>query len=81
MRIAIDIMGGDFAPEAPIHGAVLASKELPEEVQLVLIGDQKTIEDGLKKHGANPADFDIVVYCCCMLMRTSLDDGMNYCLW
>lgn len=60
MKVAIDIMGGDFAPEATISGAILAYKELPKEVRLVLIGDKNLIESGLKKHGANPSDFDIV---------------------
>lgn len=37
-KIAIDAMGGDFAPRAAIEGAVLASAELPEDYQIVLIG-------------------------------------------
>ena len=60
MKIAIDIMGGDFAPEATISGAILAFKELPNDVRLVLIGDKNLIELGLKTHNANPSDFDIV---------------------
>ena len=31
MRIGIDIMGGDFAPQKTVQGAILAQKELPEE--------------------------------------------------
>ena len=37
MKIGIDILGGDFAPDANIAGAVLAKKELPQDAQLVLI--------------------------------------------
>ena len=47
MKIGIDILGGDFAPEANIAGAVLARKELPQDVRLVLIGDQDQILSGL----------------------------------
>lgn len=60
MKIGIDIMGGDFAPEATISGAVLAYKELPKEVRLVLIGDKELIISGLKGKGADPENFDIV---------------------
>lgn len=60
MKIGIDILGGDFAPDANIAGAVLAQKELPKDAELVLIGDQDTILSGLQSVGANPADFKIV---------------------
>src|SRR5687768_10798814 len=53
MKIGIDIMGGDNAPAATIEGALLASKALPPETKLVLIGDGDLIKDHLKKasHG------------------------------
>ena len=47
MKIGIDIMGGDFAPDATISGAILAYNELPKEVKLVLIGDESQIRAGL----------------------------------
>lgn len=43
MRIGVDSMGGDFAPDANIHGAILARELLPEHVELVLIGDEDRI--------------------------------------
>jgi glycerol-3-phosphate acyltransferase PlsX len=43
MKIGLDIMGGDFAPEATIKGAILAVKSIPEGVKLVLIGDKEKI--------------------------------------
>jgi len=60
MKIGIDILGGDFAPQANIDGAILAQKELPRDVKLVLLGDHDTIVDDLKSRGANPEDFEIV---------------------
>ncbi len=60
MRIGLDVMGGDNAPEATIAGAILARKEFDPADRLVLIGDQQVITDLLKKHSANPSDFDIV---------------------
>lgn len=60
MKIGIDILGGDFAPEANIAGAVLAKKELPQDVQIVLIGDQEQILSGLNALGEAPEQFSIV---------------------
>lgn len=60
MKIGIDILGGDFAPEANIAGAVLAKKELPQDVQLVLIGDQEQILSGLNALGTDATGFEIV---------------------
>jgi glycerol-3-phosphate acyltransferase PlsX len=53
-------MGGDFAPENTIGGAVLALKELPADIRLVLIGDDEKILRELKKHNVSPDKFDIV---------------------
>lgn len=35
IRIAVDAMGGDFAPREIVHGAVLAARDLGVAVQLV----------------------------------------------
>ena len=40
MRIGFDIMGGDYAPLEAIKGAILAQKELPSDVRIVLFGDE-----------------------------------------
>ena len=60
MKIGIDILGGDFAPDANVSGAILARKELPNDVRLVLIGDRDQISSGLLSFGENVSDFDIV---------------------
>ncbi len=60
MKIGIDILGGDFAPDANISGAVLAKKELPSDVQLVLLGDRDQISSGLSLLGENPDNYEIV---------------------
>lgn len=60
MKIGIDILGGDFAPDANIAGAILAKKELPSKVDLVLIGDEEIIRSGLLAHNADPTQFQIV---------------------
>jgi len=60
MNIAIDIMGGDYAPRATVHGAILAQKELPPHVKIILIGDQAQILPLLKEFKAEAGSFDII---------------------
>lgn len=60
MRIGVDIMGSDHGPVVPIRAAVMAAKELPADVRLVLIGNAEAIAQGLQAEGADPAAFDIV---------------------
>ena len=43
MRIGIDIMGGDFAPEATVSGAILARREIPDSIEFVLFGNKESI--------------------------------------
>jgi glycerol-3-phosphate acyltransferase PlsX len=60
MKIGIDILGGDFAPDATISGAILAKSQLPATATIVLIGDREIISSGLSLLGANDTDFEIV---------------------
>ena len=60
MKIGLDILGGDFAPDANISGAVLAKKELPGDVKLVLLGDRDQISSGLLSLNASLDDYEIV---------------------
>lgn len=46
MRIAVDVMGGDFAPQAPIEGSLMASKDWGLEV--ILVGKEELIRPYLK---------------------------------
>jgi glycerol-3-phosphate acyltransferase PlsX len=48
MKIVLDAMGGDQAPEVTIHGAVWAARDFEIEIQLV--GRPQTIEAELRKH-------------------------------
>lgn len=60
MRIGLDVMGGDYAPQVTIEGAILASKELLSHVKLVLIGDVGAINDFFAKENITNHHFDIV---------------------
>lgn len=48
MKIAVDAMGGDYAPSVVVEGAVWAAREF--DAPLILVGDKTRIEDELSKH-------------------------------
>ena len=50
MKIAIDAMGGDYAPEAIIHGGVEATKSGKGEYEVVFVGDESRIRSILSRH-------------------------------
>jgi len=56
MKIAIDAMGGDLAPASPVEGAIAALREIPDDLQILLVGQRDLIVRELTKHGhdANP---------------------------
>ena len=51
MRIAVDAMGGDFAPREIVRGAVEASRAWPE-LEIVLLGDEAAVRRELAANGA-----------------------------
>lgn len=60
MRIALDAMGGDFAPDAIIDGAIMATQRLEEDANIVLVGKKDVIESHLKKRGCSSPRISIV---------------------
>ena len=60
MKIILDAMGGDHAPQAPVLGALDAVKEFGSQV--ILVGRGKEILDVLNQHGIAdlPAGVEIV---------------------
>ncbi len=60
MRVGLDVLGGDFAPEANVHGAIAAKKDLGDRASIVLYGDTETIQRILSEAGESVDSFDIV---------------------
>lgn len=60
MKIGIDILGGDFAPEATVRGSILAFGELPKETTIVLIGDENKIKSICAAEKFDVGNFSIV---------------------
>lgn len=49
MKIALDVMGGDYAPEEIIKGALEAIELYPQLEKIYLVGDEKKIQEYLKE--------------------------------
>jgi glycerol-3-phosphate acyltransferase PlsX len=60
MRIGLDVMGGDFAPESTVLGALEAVNELSENIKLVLIGNREKIISVLDRENTDHNQFEIV---------------------
>lgn len=60
MKIGLDVSGGDFAPQATIDGALLAKEVLANDVTIVLLGDELSIQKELAARGKSPELFEIV---------------------
>jgi glycerol-3-phosphate acyltransferase PlsX len=50
IRVAVDAMGGDRAPETEVAGAVQALSAVPDDVQVQLVGRSAAIETELARH-------------------------------
>jgi len=59
VRIALDAMGGDKAPAAPVEGALDAVKRF-DDVEVLLVGDPATLERELAARGGRPARVTVV---------------------
>lgn len=58
MKIAVDAMGGDQAPEEIVKGSVLAARE--HRVEIALVGPVEILEQELAKHDRANASLEIV---------------------
>lgn len=58
MRIAVDAMGGDHAPEAVVAGSAAAARELG--VEILLVGPQNRLRDALARYHPAPSGIRVV---------------------
>ena len=58
MPIAVDAMGGDFAPQCAVEGAVSAAVE--DGAEVLLVGDRTRIEAELARLGKHPRRIEVV---------------------
>jgi glycerol-3-phosphate acyltransferase PlsX len=60
MKIALDVMGGDYAPANPIGGVKLALAELTDIEKIYLVGQEDRIQAELKSQGISSPKLEIV---------------------
>ena len=60
MRIALDAMGGDYAPRNTVAGAVMALKEYPKIRKLFLTGDQAAVVRELQELGCTDPRVEVI---------------------
>ncbi len=60
MKIALDAMGGDFAPQAAVAGALLAAEQLAGRATIVLIGQEDAVRPLLQAAGPAGAALEFV---------------------
>jgi glycerol-3-phosphate acyltransferase PlsX len=60
MRIGLDVMGGDYAPDVTIQGAIQALSEISSNDRIFLFGQREVINKKLKEYNSDPALFSIV---------------------
>jgi glycerol-3-phosphate acyltransferase PlsX len=60
MRLGVDIMGGDNAPDEIVKGAIAALGQLPAEDRLVMVGDGGIIREMLAERGVKDPRIEVV---------------------
>lgn len=60
MNIALDMMGGDFAPQEAIVGALAYLSEASDPAHLLFIGDEVQLKPALNRYPQIPGQFSIV---------------------
>jgi glycerol-3-phosphate acyltransferase PlsX len=60
MKLGIDIMGGDYAPNIPLEGTIMALEHLPKDVDVVLFGHKEQIESYLNNKNIHDNRISIV---------------------
>jgi len=61
MRIALDAMGGDFAPEQTVKGAYEFLQETArEDVSVLLAGPENILKEEISKYDFDPSRYDLI---------------------
>ncbi|MFA5512062.1 MAG: phosphate acyltransferase PlsX [Candidatus Kapaibacterium sp.] len=60
VRIALDVMGGDFAPHNELKAATGIKSKYSDTVELILVGNESVIRHELSQMKENPDGFEIL---------------------
>ena len=53
MIVAVDAMGGDYAPQATVQGSIDALNNSNNKLEIILLGDENQINDNLQSQYSN----------------------------
>lgn len=78
MRIALDAMGGDNAPQATVEGAYLYQKDTQYKNSIVLVGNEDLLISECQKHGdINKSNISIKSTTQCIEMNESPTEALK----
>ena len=60
LKIAVDAMGGDYAPGVVVEGALEALRETKNRFEIVLVGEEKRIRKVLEEHDTSGLSLSII---------------------
>lgn len=60
IKVAVDAMGGDFAPKVAIEGAIQARKEMGADTAIILFGQEEIIKPALAGFGISESLIPVV---------------------
>ncbi|MBS1552266.1 MAG: phosphate acyltransferase PlsX [Bacteroidetes bacterium] len=77
IKVAVDAMGGDFAPLNDVSGAVIAAEEKRDSLEIILVGKEKLISEELNKHKINLGNLSVVNATEVITMNDSPTDSLK----
>lgn len=89
MRIALDAMGGDFAPREIVRGGVEAAAKLKDVESVIFVGSEPAIQDELRRCGGRVGDRVRIVHASeavgmdeapAVAVRRKKDASINRCM-
>lgn len=60
MKVGLDVMGGDYSPDATLEGALLAQQKLSSVDRIFLFGPKEVIEEKLHEKKADSSVFTVI---------------------
>ncbi|MEP7146263.1 MAG: phosphate acyltransferase PlsX, partial [bacterium] len=77
IKIVVDAMGGDFAPLNNVSGAVIAAESKPDDLEIILVGNEDLISGELAKHKISLKNILVVNAAEVITMEDSATDSIK----
>ena len=77
IKVAVDAMGGDFAPLNDVSGAIIAAEEKKDSLEIILVGKENLINEELKKHKIGLSNISVVNAADVITMHDSPTDSLK----